>query len=145
MSEVSTILRNRCSSNDLWEEHIKQQWGRLTGEVAYKGVLFRQVLQNCASHKRQLKIPAISSIAYSNSFQLSLFDDIYFVDNNATHNCFFDKWTSNAKRIQTPSSWDRSIMKLKTQKIICCYLIVISNILKFLSHLCDRHELRDNV
>lgn len=36
MSEVCTILRNRCRSNDLWEEHIKQNWGRLIGEVAYK-------------------------------------------------------------------------------------------------------------
>ncbi|KAF7819127.1 F-box protein [Senna tora] len=35
-SEVCTSLRNKCSSNDLWEEHIKRKWDRVIGHGAYK-------------------------------------------------------------------------------------------------------------
>ena len=36
MSEVCTTLRDRCRSDDLWDNHIKQKWGRVIGDVAYK-------------------------------------------------------------------------------------------------------------
>jgi len=36
MSEVCTCLRDRCRSDPLWEVHIKQKWGRVIGDVAYK-------------------------------------------------------------------------------------------------------------
>lgn len=35
-SQVCTRLRNRCTSNDMWEKHIDQKWGRVIGDVAYK-------------------------------------------------------------------------------------------------------------
>ncbi|RDX73465.1 F-box protein, partial [Mucuna pruriens] len=36
MSEVCTCLRDRCRSDPLWEVHIKQKWGKVIGDVAYK-------------------------------------------------------------------------------------------------------------
>ncbi|KAJ1435996.1 F-box-like domain superfamily [Sesbania bispinosa] len=36
MSEVCTFLRDKCQSNHLWEEHMKQKWGRVIGDVVYK-------------------------------------------------------------------------------------------------------------
>ncbi|XP_061364788.1 F-box protein At2g32560-like [Gastrolobium bilobum] len=34
--EVCTYLRDRCRSDHLWNNHIKQKWGRVIGDVAYK-------------------------------------------------------------------------------------------------------------
>ncbi|XP_047151880.1 F-box protein At2g26850-like [Vigna umbellata] len=36
MSEVCTCLRDRCRSDPLWEVHLKQKWGGIFGDVAYK-------------------------------------------------------------------------------------------------------------
>ncbi|QCD97049.1 hypothetical protein DEO72_LG6g1759 [Vigna unguiculata] len=36
MSEVCTCLRDRCRSDSLWEVHLKQKWGGVIGDVAYK-------------------------------------------------------------------------------------------------------------
>ncbi|RDX62854.1 F-box protein, partial [Mucuna pruriens] len=36
MSEVCTCLRDRCRSDPLWEVHVKQKWGKVIGDVAYK-------------------------------------------------------------------------------------------------------------
>lgn len=36
MSAVSTSLRDRCRSDHLWEKHIKQKWGRVIGDAAYR-------------------------------------------------------------------------------------------------------------
>ena len=36
MSEVCTFLRDRCRSDPLWELHMKQKWGGVIGDVAYK-------------------------------------------------------------------------------------------------------------
>ncbi|KAK7378049.1 hypothetical protein VNO80_03485 [Phaseolus coccineus] len=36
MSEVCTCLRDRCRSDPLWEVHIKQKWGGVIGDVAFK-------------------------------------------------------------------------------------------------------------
>jgi len=36
MSEVCTCLRDRCRSDSLWEIHIKQKWGGVIGDVAFK-------------------------------------------------------------------------------------------------------------
>ncbi|KAI4353076.1 hypothetical protein L6164_002051 [Bauhinia variegata] len=36
MSQVCTSLRARCRSGNLWARLIKQKWGRVIGEVAYK-------------------------------------------------------------------------------------------------------------
>ncbi|KAK4281963.1 hypothetical protein QN277_013400 [Acacia crassicarpa] len=35
MSEACSVLRKRCSGDDLWEEHIKRKWGPVIGEVVY--------------------------------------------------------------------------------------------------------------
>lgn len=36
MLEVCTFLRDKCKSDDLWEKHLKNKWGRVIGEAAYK-------------------------------------------------------------------------------------------------------------
>ncbi|KAL9331481.1 hypothetical protein ACSQ67_001091 [Phaseolus vulgaris] len=36
MTEVCTCLRDRCRSDPLWEVHIKQKWGGVIGDVAFK-------------------------------------------------------------------------------------------------------------
>ncbi|CAK7340248.1 unnamed protein product [Dovyalis caffra] len=36
MAGVCSSLRDRCRSDHLWEKHLKQKWGRLIGEAAYK-------------------------------------------------------------------------------------------------------------
>lgn len=36
MSEVCTYLRDRCQSDHLWEEHIKNKWDRVVGHVVNK-------------------------------------------------------------------------------------------------------------
>ncbi|XP_014491044.1 F-box protein At2g26850-like [Vigna radiata var. radiata] len=36
MSEVCTCLRDNCRSDSLWEVHIKQKWGGVIGDVAFK-------------------------------------------------------------------------------------------------------------
>nr|KYP48924.1 F-box protein At2g32560 family [Cajanus cajan] len=36
MSKVCVYLKYRCQSDDLWENHIKEKWGRVIGEAVYK-------------------------------------------------------------------------------------------------------------
>ncbi|XP_028766690.1 F-box protein At2g32560-like [Neltuma alba] len=36
VSEVCSILRKRCSGDDLWKEHIRRRWGPVVGDVVYK-------------------------------------------------------------------------------------------------------------
>lgn len=36
MSSVCTYLRDTCRSDHLWETHIKQKWGKMVGDVAFK-------------------------------------------------------------------------------------------------------------
>lgn len=36
MAAVCRSLRERCSSDHLWENHMKQKWGRLIGNAAYQ-------------------------------------------------------------------------------------------------------------
>ncbi|XP_011027255.1 PREDICTED: F-box protein At2g32560-like isoform X2 [Populus euphratica] len=36
MAGVCSSLRDRCRSDHLWEKHLKQKWGRVIGESAYK-------------------------------------------------------------------------------------------------------------
>ncbi|GAB4855963.1 hypothetical protein Ancab_024602 [Ancistrocladus abbreviatus] len=36
MAGVCSSLRERCTSNHLWERHMKQKWGRVIGPVAYR-------------------------------------------------------------------------------------------------------------
>ncbi|XP_061364790.1 F-box protein At2g26850-like [Gastrolobium bilobum] len=36
MCEVCTCLRDRCRSDHLWDNHVKQKWGRVIGDAAYK-------------------------------------------------------------------------------------------------------------
>ncbi|KAI5663791.1 hypothetical protein M9H77_23114 [Catharanthus roseus] len=36
MASVCSSLRERCTSDHLWEKHMKQKWGRLIGNAAYK-------------------------------------------------------------------------------------------------------------
>lgn len=36
MGGVCTYLRDKCRSDLLWEKHMKEKWGRLIGNVAYK-------------------------------------------------------------------------------------------------------------
>ncbi|XP_057461863.1 F-box protein At2g32560-like isoform X2 [Actinidia eriantha] len=35
MAGVCTSLREKCTSDHLWERHMKQKWGRLIGDAAY--------------------------------------------------------------------------------------------------------------
>lgn len=36
MSETCSILREKCSGDDIWEEHIKRKWGPVIGDLVYK-------------------------------------------------------------------------------------------------------------
>ncbi|KAK7396042.1 hypothetical protein VNO78_16746 [Psophocarpus tetragonolobus] len=36
LSEVCKCLRDRCRSDSMWEVHMKQKWGGVIGDVAYK-------------------------------------------------------------------------------------------------------------
>jgi len=36
MASVCRTLRERCVSDHLWERHMKQKWGRVIGEAAYR-------------------------------------------------------------------------------------------------------------
>lgn len=36
VARVCTSLRDRCGSDHLWEEHMKQKWGRVIGPAAYR-------------------------------------------------------------------------------------------------------------
>ncbi|KAI5393270.1 hypothetical protein KIW84_060403 [Lathyrus oleraceus] len=36
MLEVCVFLRDKCKSDDLWEKHLKNKWGRVIGEAVYK-------------------------------------------------------------------------------------------------------------
>ncbi|KAK7336450.1 hypothetical protein VNO77_16992 [Canavalia gladiata] len=36
MSQVCSCLRDKCGSDPMWEDHIKQKWGRVIGKVTYK-------------------------------------------------------------------------------------------------------------
>ncbi|KAF8403669.1 hypothetical protein HHK36_011773 [Tetracentron sinense] len=36
MAGVCSSLRERCSSDHLWERHMKQKWGRVIGSAAYR-------------------------------------------------------------------------------------------------------------
>ncbi|CAJ2671672.1 unnamed protein product [Trifolium pratense] len=36
MSKVCTYLRGKCRSDHLWENHMKQKWGRVFGHFAFK-------------------------------------------------------------------------------------------------------------
>lgn len=36
MTGVCSSLRDRCSSDHLWKKHMKQKWGRLVGDAAYR-------------------------------------------------------------------------------------------------------------
>lgn len=36
LSGVCVSLREKCTSDHLWERHMKQKWGRLIGDAAYK-------------------------------------------------------------------------------------------------------------
>ncbi|ESW17507.1 hypothetical protein PHAVU_007G244800 [Phaseolus vulgaris] len=36
MSMVCVFLKGKCQSDNLWENHIKEKWGRVIGDVVYK-------------------------------------------------------------------------------------------------------------
>lgn len=36
MASVCTSMRDRCSSDHLWERHMKNKWGRIVGPAAYR-------------------------------------------------------------------------------------------------------------
>ncbi|GFP97620.1 F-box protein at2g32560 [Phtheirospermum japonicum] len=36
MASVCTTMRDKCLSNHLWENHVKNKWGRIIGPAAYK-------------------------------------------------------------------------------------------------------------
>lgn len=36
MAGVCSSLRHRCTSDHLWEKHMKQKWGRIIGPAAYR-------------------------------------------------------------------------------------------------------------
>ncbi|KAL5811988.1 hypothetical protein ACOSQ3_026938 [Xanthoceras sorbifolium] len=48
MAAVCSSLRDRCTSDHLWEKHMKQKWGRLIGDAAY-----REWQWHIASKKRE--------------------------------------------------------------------------------------------
>ncbi|KAM7278839.1 hypothetical protein ACFE04_005973 [Oxalis oulophora] len=37
MAGVCSSFREKCISNHLWEKHMKQKWGRVVGNAAYRG------------------------------------------------------------------------------------------------------------
>ncbi|KAK4412838.1 F-box protein [Sesamum alatum] len=48
MAGVCSYLREKCTSDHLWEKHIKQKWGRVIGESAYKEWQCQQIASKMA-------------------------------------------------------------------------------------------------
>ncbi|WVY98097.1 hypothetical protein V8G54_030248 [Vigna mungo] len=36
MSKVCVFLKGKCESDEFWENHIKEKWGRVVGDAVYK-------------------------------------------------------------------------------------------------------------
>ncbi|XP_044478696.1 F-box protein At2g26850-like [Mangifera indica] len=55
MAGVCSSLRDRCTSDHLWEKHMKQKWGKLIGDSAYREWQWHIVSNKRASLKNQTK------------------------------------------------------------------------------------------
>lgn len=51
MATVCKELRNRCTSDHLWELHLETKWGNVVGSVAY-----REWQKNVASHRQSIAV-----------------------------------------------------------------------------------------
>ncbi|XP_031266295.1 F-box protein At2g32560-like [Pistacia vera] len=65
MAGVCSSLRDRCTSDHLWEKHMKQKWGNLIGDAAYREWQWHIVSNKRASLKNQTKQNGFFTSLYS--------------------------------------------------------------------------------
>ncbi|KAK7344867.1 hypothetical protein VNO77_15052 [Canavalia gladiata] len=88
MSEVCTSLRDRCQSDHLWENHIKQKWGKVIGDAAYKEWEWHITAAKEGNFLNQRTNGSLGSFtgAWPNLYLASYFEDSRFLHGQRSNN-----------------------------------------------------------
>lgn len=70
MASVCSSLRERCRNDHFWEKHMKQKWGRLIGDAAYRQWQFQIASRNKAKLSKSNRPKGI--LGYLSSVSLSM-------------------------------------------------------------------------
>lgn len=63
MASVCITLRERCTSDHLWERHLRAKWGKLIGDAAYK-----EWKCHIGSSKRKTQLDSLKKEGYFGNF-----------------------------------------------------------------------------